>query len=201
MEAKTNTQHVLSIICDSPTFKFQVKVPNYPSSHDENQDITDETEFVRCTSETRTCSKPFSSVVQDGFSALLLDDDSITKQPKEDFNPLVCLFCAKNSSSFDQSLEHTHQKHGLFIPAVGLQVDFKTLVKYLHLVIYGYFECIFCGSQRNSVQAVQQHVTGKGHCKIDLEKEDSEFRDFYDFESIPMLHTLKIQRIRARNTK
>lgn len=28
---------------------------------------------------------------------------------------------------------------------------------------------------------MQQHMAGKGHCKFDLGKEDSEFHDFYDF--------------------
>jgi len=74
--------------------------------------------------------------------------------------------------------------HGLFIPDRShLVVDLETLTEYFHLVIFDYFECLYCGSQRHSAQAAQQHMIGKGHCKIDILSEDSEFRDFYDFDS------------------
>ncbi|KAF9773460.1 C2H2 zinc finger transcription factor [Fusarium sp. DS 682] len=46
--------------------------------------------------------------------------------------------------------------------------------------IFEYRECIHCGTSRTTVQAVQQHMTGKGHCKFDV-SEGSEFADFYDF--------------------
>ncbi|XXG94187.1 hypothetical protein Hte_000439 [Hypoxylon texense] len=35
--------------------------------------------------------------------------------------------------------------------------------------------------KRATVQAVQQHMTGKGHCKFDITEEDSEFAEFYNF--------------------
>ncbi len=35
----------------------------------------------------------------------------------------------------------------------------------------------------NSVEAVQQHMLGKGHCRFDIEDDESEYRDFYDFGS------------------
>lgn len=97
-----------------------------------------------------------------------------------DFIPEKCLFCNVVSPGFDSSISHMQRAHGLFIPDDSrLVVDLETLVRYLHLVIFGYHECLFCGTQRNSVHAVQQHMMGKGHCKIDVEREDSEFADFY----------------------
>ncbi|KAK1849304.1 C2H2 finger domain containing protein [Colletotrichum chrysophilum] len=76
------------------------------------------------------------------------------------------------------------KRHGMIVPyPESLIVNLKTLVKYLHLVIYEYNECFYCGSIRNTPQAAQQHMTGKEHCKIDVQKENSEFRDFYAFES------------------
>lgn len=76
------------------------------------------------------------------------------------------------------------QSHGLFIPDRNrLVIDEVTLVKYSHLIIFGYFECLYCGSERSSAQATQQHMIGKGHCKIDVYRENSEFRDFYNFDS------------------
>ncbi|CRG91358.1 hypothetical protein PISL3812_08406 [Talaromyces islandicus] len=74
------------------------------------------------------------------------------------------------------------KSHGLFIPhQQHLAVDLETLIRYLHLVIFGYRECIQCGTERATVQAVQQHMLGKGHCRFDILEEDSEFADFYDF--------------------
>jgi pre-60S factor REI1 len=74
------------------------------------------------------------------------------------------------------------KSHGLFVQhQQHLAVDPETLFKYLHLVIFGYRECIHCGTERATVQAVQQHMTGKGHCKFDILEEDSEFAEFYDF--------------------
>ncbi|GJD03103.1 TRI15 protein [Colletotrichum higginsianum] len=98
------------------------------------------------------------------------------------FTPGQCLFCPKPSPSFADSVIHMQKSHGLFIPhQQHLVVDLETLFKYLHLVIFGYRECIHCGTERTTVQAVQQHMTGKGHCRFDVSERDSEFSEFYDF--------------------
>lgn len=74
------------------------------------------------------------------------------------------------------------KSHGLFIPhQQNLAVDLEALFRYLHLIIFGYRECIRCGTERATVQAVQQHMTGKGHCNFDTSQEDSEFAELYDF--------------------
>ncbi|KAF4824871.1 Core trichothecene cluster (CTC) protein 15 [Colletotrichum siamense] len=100
------------------------------------------------------------------------------------FDPTQCLFCNCHSEDLDNNLDHMRKRHGMIIPnPESLIVDLETLVKYLHLVIYEYTECLYCGSIRNTPQAAQQHMTGKGHCKFDVEKENSEFKDFYEFES------------------
>ena len=98
------------------------------------------------------------------------------------FIPGQCLFCAKSSPSFEDSVVHMQKSHGLFVPQrQHLVVDLETLFRYLHLVIFGYRECIHCGTERATVQAVQQHMTGKGHCKFDISEQESEFAEFYDF--------------------
>ncbi len=74
--------------------------------------------------------------------------------------------------------------HGLFIPDRDhLIISLEALLRYLHLVIVEYNECLFCHSQRNSAEGARQHMLGKGHCKFDMTSEDSEFLDFYDFTS------------------
>ncbi|KAI0411427.1 C2H2 type zinc-finger-domain-containing protein [Xylaria grammica] len=98
------------------------------------------------------------------------------------FTPGQCLFCSTLSPSFADSVVHMQKSHGLFIPhQQHLVVDLETLFKYLHLVIFGYRECIQCGTERATVQGVQQHMTGKGHCRFDAAEHDSEFAEFYDF--------------------
>lgn len=98
------------------------------------------------------------------------------------FTPEQCLFCPKLSPNFNDCAVHMRKSHGLFIPHQQyLAVDLETLFRYLHLVIFGYRECIKCGTERTTVQAVQQHMTGKGHCNFDTSGGDSEFADFYDF--------------------
>jgi pre-60S factor REI1 len=93
-----------------------------------------------------------------------------------------CLFCNRDSDDFDSSLTHMQTAHGLFIPdRQRLIVDLNVLVEYLHLVIFGHNECIWCGTQRNTTQAAQQHMIGKSHCRFDISDKASEFADFYDF--------------------
>lgn len=80
---------------------------------------------------------------------------------------------------------HMQKSHGLFIPdRQRLAVDLETLVEYLHLVIFGYHECIQCGTSKATVQAIQQHMTDKGHCKFDISEQNSEFAEFYDFSDL-----------------
>lgn len=129
----------------------------------------------------------------DGNSSDNDDSSSDTEsgEPTPAFNPLQCLFCSLTSSNFDNSVMHMHKAHGLFIPITidggtkHLVVDLETLVQYIHLVVFKYHECLFCHTERQSSHAAQQHMMGKGHCRIHLDEADagedsSEFRDFYE---------------------
>lgn len=73
--------------------------------------------------------------------------------------------------------------HGLHVDPTNLLVDVVSLLAYFHLVISGCYECLYCGTQRNTRQAVQQHMMAKGHCKYDITDKDAELRDFYEFSS------------------
>ncbi|KAI1638228.1 C2H2 type zinc-finger-domain-containing protein [Biscogniauxia mediterranea] len=107
-----------------------------------------------------------------------VDSPDATMQP---FTPGQCLFCPNSSTSFTDSVVHMRKSHGLFVPhQQHLLVDLETLFGYLHLIVFGYRECLQCGTERATVQAVQQHMTGKGHCTLDISDPDSEFADFYD---------------------
>ncbi|KAK1671129.1 C2H2 type zinc-finger-domain-containing protein [Colletotrichum godetiae] len=109
------------------------------------------------------------------------DEDTV---PQEIPNPSQCLFCNELSSGFSESMTHMQKRHGLSIPSSErLIVDLQTLVKYFHLVMTEYKECLYCGSVRNTAQAVRQHMVGKAHCRINIDRPGSEFRDFYDLDS------------------
>ncbi|KAI0905753.1 C2H2 type zinc-finger-domain-containing protein [Ustulina deusta] len=125
-------------------------------------------------------SSPDSNSAPTAFQASV-DVLDAAMQP---FTPGQCLFCPNPSPTFTDSVTHMQKSHGLFVPHQRhLVVDLETLFKYLHLVIFGYRECIQCGTERATVQAVQQHMTGKGHCKFDISEQDSEFAEFYDFSA------------------
>lgn len=118
-------------------------------------------------------------------------DDATHQEPDGEptgpsFTSTQCLFCNAVSTDFGSNLSHMSKKHSLFIPAaidngtLTIAVDLETLVQYMHLVVSTYHECLFCHTQRQSAHAVQQHMMGKGHCRVALEDDDSEFRDFYE---------------------
>ncbi|KAI0448820.1 C2H2 type zinc-finger-domain-containing protein [Xylaria acuta] len=145
---------------------------------------------VTTTTTTTTSTTPLStspmflSSGPESNSAPTLSNESIDSPDAamQPFTPGQCLFCPSFSLSFGDSVIHMQKSHGLFVPhQQHLAVDLETLFRYLHLVIFGYRECIHCGTERTTVQAVQQHMTCKGHCKFDISEKDSEFAEFYDF--------------------
>lgn len=110
-------------------------------------------------------------------------DGKVDDEPSAvEYNPLRCLFCNRNSSDSESNLDHMLKKHGLFIPdPQHLAIDQEALIKYMSLVIFEHQECLFCGTTRSSISAIQQHMTGKGHCKFSIDDEGSEFRELYSF--------------------
>ncbi|KAF4451248.1 hypothetical protein F53441_5750 [Fusarium austroafricanum] len=134
------------------------------------------------TTATTTTSPMLLSFVQE--SNPLTPNIMGSSKPSEStpsFTPGQCLFCPNTSQTLAESMIHMQKSHGLFIPQQNhLVVDLETLFRYLHLVIFEYRGCLHCGTERSTVQAVQQHMMGKGHCKIDV-SEGSEFADFYNF--------------------
>ncbi|KAF6823731.1 hypothetical protein CMUS01_10557 [Colletotrichum musicola] len=132
---------------------------------------------------------------EEGWSAFGSDDerdsDTSVSDAEQDaeaaekyFIPEECLFCNFVSDSLDDNVAHMHKAHGMFVPdRERLILDTETLVKYLHLVVRGYRECLQCGKQLRTAEAAQQHMVGKSHCRFDIAVEDSEFRDFYEEDS------------------
>ncbi|KND86885.1 Cytoplasmic 60S subunit biogenesis factor REI1 [Tolypocladium ophioglossoides CBS 100239] len=115
----------------------------------------------------------------DGGSQDAEDTDSNADQDEQQapsFVPDQCLFCGDQCGTFEENVAHMATTHSFTIPYQDcLAVDSETLVWYLHLVIYGYTECILCGTRRSTVEAVQQHMTAKGHCRFDISPDTEEF--------------------------
>lgn len=90
-----------------------------------------------------------------------------------------CLFCNTDLLDVENNLEHMQSVHGLYIPAPDQLSDIETFLGYLASIICDYNECLYCGAEKNSLEAVQTHMRDKGHCMISLDS-DSELLDFWD---------------------
>lgn len=105
-------------------------------------------------------------------------------------NPILnnnCLFCSHHSAAFMKNLKHMSLAHSFFIPDAEYVTDLKGLLLYLgEKVCQGYL-CLWCndrGRSFHSVEAAQNHMLDKGHCKMLHEGEAlMEYSDFYDYQS------------------
>jgi pre-60S factor REI1 len=116
-------------------------------------------------------------------------EDSEDQEDNEDedvapeFIPDQCLFCGERCGTFNACVAHMSKAHSFFIPYQSfLHVDLEVLVWYLHLVIYGYHECISCSTRRSTLEAIQQHFIAKSHCRFDISGELAEFYDLSKLE-------------------
>jgi pre-60S factor REI1 len=100
---------------------------------------------------------------------------------EEQFSPLQCLFCNVESTSLDSNLTHMSHVHSFFIPDAEYLIDMESLLSYLFAIVAVFHECLFCGSLRSNKFAVQDHMRGKGHCKVDFEDDEHQLKQFYDF--------------------
>lgn len=106
------------------------------------------------------------------------DDSELSDNMKSEFDPAQCLFCGARNGTFNDNLAHMSKEHSFTIPYQDcLLVEPEPLVGYLHLVVYGYGECILCATRRNTVEGIQHHMMAKGHCRFNVA---SDITDFYD---------------------
>ncbi|KAM0352515.1 hypothetical protein ACHAPU_002183 [Fusarium lateritium] len=122
-----------------------------------------------------------------------LEDD---EEDTPDFDPEACLFCHHLSSSFDENLSHMNACHSFSIPyAQHLIVEPEVLIWYLHYTIFGSFECMCCGKQRHSLEAIQHHMQAKGHSHFQM---TPEMMEFYDAETMMRLDAYETSRAKKR---
>ncbi|KAI0846076.1 C2H2 type zinc-finger-domain-containing protein [Daldinia vernicosa] len=111
-------------------------------------------------------------------------EDELEEPSAPDFDSGSCLFCAQESNVLDDNMTHMAVAHGFNIPFQEfLAVDPETVVEYLHFIIFGYRECICCGTRRSTIEGVQQHMVAKGHCRFDISIETEEFYEMPQSEN------------------
>ncbi|KAL5353738.1 hypothetical protein ACLOAV_001779 [Pseudogymnoascus australis] len=71
---------------------------------------------------------------------------------------------------------------GFFIPTPKDLTDIDSLLGYLYTLISVFHECLLCGSLKPTRLAVQDHMCGKGHCRLDFSNDRHKFWQFYDTE-------------------
>ncbi len=137
-------------------------------------------------------SSPLEDVSKKQEHKTAVDDDTVTEVTEEieadENEPLEtteCLFCPHYESNMEANIAHMSKVHGFFIPDLEFLVDLEGLVKYLGEKVGVANMCIYCnekGKQFYSIEAVQHHMTEKGHCKIMFEGDYAlEFADHYDY--------------------
>ncbi|KAK5056828.1 hypothetical protein LTR84_012360 [Exophiala bonariae] len=126
---------------------------------------------------SKSSNPPSPSITNESSDKI---EQSPSRNGDDEFDAAQCLFCNQTSTDLDQNLTHMLKAHGLFVDSTNLLVDVGSLLAYFHFIISELYECLYCGTQRNTRQAVQQHMMAKGHCKYDISDEDGELREFYD---------------------
>ena len=96
-----------------------------------------------------------------------------------------CLFCPRFSNDFEENLSHMSRVHGFFLPDLEYVTDPKGLVAHLcEKVGLGYL-CLYCnerGKRFHCVEAAQQHMVDKCHCKMLFEGDAAlDYAEFYDY--------------------
>ena len=117
---------------------------------------------------------------ENNLSSSSLEEGQPTDE-EEHFSPLQCLFCNVESTSLDSNLKHMSHAHSFFIPDAKYLIDMESLLSYLFAIVAVFNECLFCGSLKSNKFAVQDHMRGKGHCKVDFEGDEHQLKQFYDF--------------------
>jgi pre-60S factor REI1 len=93
--------------------------------------------------------------------------------------PTQCLFCNQDCGSVNVNIQHMSSQHGLFIPSPEQISDKESFLSYLGTTVFEYKECLYCSTEKSTVDAVQAHMRDKGHCMLNLHA-DSELLDFWE---------------------
>ncbi|KAG4438156.1 hypothetical protein IFR05_006367 [Cadophora sp. M221] len=110
------------------------------------------------------------------------EDDDEFEEEDEEFTPTRCLFCPTSSQSTSNNLSHMSLSHNFIIPDLEHLLDVESFLGYLSTIINTFHECLSCGSVKSGKYAVQDHMRGKGHCRLNLEDDALELGDFWEVD-------------------
>ena len=86
----------------------------------------------------------------------------------------------------EDNLAHMQTRHSFFVAAQEFCTDLQGLFKYLGEKVNKGLLCLYCENAGtkgfHSREALQDHMTAKGHCFMLAESFD-EYKRFYDFSS------------------
>lgn len=110
------------------------------------------------------------------------DPEETKRMMKNVIRPDTCLFCAKQSPTVMENVNHMYV-HGFFIPEERFLDDIDGLIEYLGFKVGAGTTCLWCNKQFRSIHGVRLHMLYKDHCKIryDQEQAVAEYSDFYDY--------------------
>jgi pre-60S factor REI1 len=116
------------------------------------------------------------------------DDDEGWEEVEGDPIPITtCLFCSKEGRDVEANLSHMSRCHGFFIPDAEYCTNIEGFLEYLGEKVGEGMICLWCNEKSRqfyTVQAAQQHMQDKGHCKVLHEGEALfEYSDYYDYSS------------------
>lgn len=97
-----------------------------------------------------------------------------------------CLFCScPPFETIDQSIEHMHKQHGLFLPFADCLTARPELMKYLGEKIGIGHVCVYCSQRFSTTSACQKHMAAMSHAKLRLEsdEDEAEYEDYFDFSA------------------
>ncbi|XP_049286585.1 zinc finger protein 622 [Anopheles funestus] len=121
---------------------------------------------------------------------MIEDDDSDGWEDVEFENPIErndCIFCPHHSEDLLENIKHMSIVHSFFIPDAEFCIDVEGLLTYLAEKVCRDYVCLWCNERGRtfySMDAVRNHMTEKGHCKMLHEGGAlAEYVDFYDYSS------------------
>ncbi|CZS94971.1 uncharacterized protein RCO7_14343 [Rhynchosporium graminicola] len=123
--------------------------------------------------------KSKSSPRHDGSSG----SESSFEDDYDGFSPDDCLFCTTISDSTSSHLAHMSRTHNFVIPDLDHLLDIGSFLRYLSTITCTFHECLVCGIVEESMKALQVHMREEEHCRLELENDALELRDFWETDN------------------
>ena len=96
-----------------------------------------------------------------------------------------CLFCGNlDAHSVEEVMSHMELEHGFFIPRPERLMALEPLLEVAGKVVGRYHQCCWCWSRFVSLEAVQNHMRDRQHCKLMIDDDTNPFQDHFDWNKV-----------------